>query len=163
MTSTPTDLWFHAEAPLLSAATVWVELPDGRPYARFHRRDTRDGRPRWRWTGGALDDFTLEARRMGTSFLVTDPHGAPFGTIRQRGLFVPRLVAADAHHDRFTIELDGRLQAASGGRAPLGTLELRRLGDLRARLPTTADETLYALLVAAPLCHLAQALALQAA
>ena len=162
MTSEPTNLWYHAEAPLLSADTVWVELPDGRPYARFHRRDARDA-PRWGWTGGILEDFTLEAHRTAASFLVTDRHGAPFGRVLRRGLLMPRLVATDAHHERFSIGLDGRIQSARGARDPLGLLELHQLGDLRAELPATADHTLRALLLAAPLCHVAQARAMQAA
>lgn len=162
MTSPPGHLWFHADSSLLRAETVWVELPDGRPFARFHHRATRSGHPRWSWTGGGVPDFVVEAERSGSSFLITEPRGAPFGRIRQRGLLVPRLVASDADQARFTVELDGRVVSVTGGRELLAELDLRSSGDLRARLHRTDDDpTLCVLLLAAPLCHVAQTLLLQ--
>ncbi len=163
MTSPPLRLWFHAEGRLTHAPTVWVELPDGRPHARFHRRRTAGGQPRWDWLGGDLPDFSVELEPQGTSYLVTGPHGAPFGRIREHGLLVPRLTATDAHRERFTIELDGRLLAASGTRGPLGEVTMRDSGDLQLQLPPTRDDTLRTLLMAAPLCHVNQVLLLQAA
>lgn len=164
LTSMPTtrDLrWYHAEPSLLTAETVWAELPDGRPFARFHRRTTDDGRPRWHWTGGGLPDFAVEAEAAPASFLITDPNGVPFARIRQRGLLWPRLAAFDAHHERFVVELDGRIVAASDAREPLGSLDLRGPGEVWVELLAVEDPLLRTLLAAAPLCYATQAMLLR--
>lgn len=162
MPTTRALLWYHAEPSLPTAQTVWAELPDGRPFARFHRRTTDDGRPRWHWTGGGLPDFALEAEAAPASFLITDPNGVPFARIRQRGLLWPRLAAFDAHHERFVVELDGRILAADDTHEPLGRMDLRDPGEAWVELLAVEDPLLRTLLAAVPLCYATQAMLLRA-
>lgn len=154
-------LWYRAEESLLTSATVFVTLPDGYPHARIRRDEDRQGRPRWRWTGGGLGEFVVEAETPATAFLITDGNGAPFGRIHQRGLLLPRLRAVDARRERFVVDVDGRLATPRGPRVALGRIDLPTPWQGRLERVSTDDGTLRALLCAAPLCHALQTLLLQ--
>ena len=164
METHPEHLHYRAQQSLVSAATVWVELPDGRPYARIHRDETAHGQPRWHWTGGGIGDFRIEAEASATSFLITEVTSAPFGRIRQRGFLLPRLAAFDADGERFVVDVDGRITTAGSPRPTLGRIDLPAPWQARLELAPSSGQTLQTLqtlLVAAPLCHALQLLLLR--
>lgn len=148
-------LRYRAAEAVTTSPSVLVALPDGRPHARLRRRATRDGRTRWRWTGGGLHDFGIEVEPSGDSFLITDPLGIPFGRIGARGRLQPRLTALDATAQRFVIDLKGRIRSGQGLARGLGRISVPTPREVTAELAPTEEETLASLLAAAPLCHAA--------
>lgn len=171
MPTSITSLVYVAQGPLLQAPTVWVGLPDGHPFAQLQHVRTAAGRDDWHWTGGGVPDFVIQDERQLESFLVTRPDGVPFGRLRRRGLLRPRLEVGDAHGPRLLVDDDGRLLDAF--RTPLGRIEHVTPDRMRLEVPEDptptsrhhgpsvtvtgrADPTDRSLLLATPMCHLAQ-------
>ena len=153
MDETSKQLRYRAADAVATSATVRVVLPDGRRHAQLDRRATDDGRPRWHWRGGGLNLFSIELQPGGSSFLLTDPVGVPFGRIGPRGTLQPRLTAQDAEAEQFVIDLDGRIRTCRGLPRGLGRISVQSAAQLAVELEVTDDETLATLLAAAPLCH----------
>ncbi len=153
MHTTWNRLSYRAAESVATSAMVQVSLPDGRLHARLDRHATGDGRARWDWRGGDLEDFSIEEEDPGDSFLLTDPVGIPFGRIGSQGTLLPRLTGSDAAAERFVIDLDGRIRASHGRHRGLGRITVHSPAELTVVVEVAADQTLATLLAAAPLCH----------
>lgn len=148
------ELRYRASEPLAEADVIWVEQTTGHRDARILRDRTTDGRVLWRWAGVGVPDFSIEEEAGLSSFLITDPLGAPFGRARRRGMWRSWLEVSDARGVQLTVDAHGRLCAPQG--RLVGWVTIFDACTARLLAEPIEDPTLRSLVLTTPLCHALQ-------